>query len=87
MGANNLIEPIDARPVFTAFSATLPPTFFFFLSAPIEFVFIPGFFLHSCLHYCNANVANEREKMLLLFARGRKEKGRVFVCGDNEEDI
>lgn len=29
MGANNLIEPIDARPVFTAFSATLPPASFF----------------------------------------------------------
>lgn len=34
MGANNLIEPIDARPVFTAFSATLPPTFFF--SFPLQ---------------------------------------------------
>lgn len=32
MGANNLIEPIDAQPVFTAFSATLPPTSFFFFS-------------------------------------------------------
>ena len=28
VGANNLIEPIDARPVFTAFSATLPRSFY-----------------------------------------------------------
>lgn len=28
MGANNLIEPIDARSVFTAFSATLPSSFY-----------------------------------------------------------
>ena len=28
VGTNNLIEPIDARPVFTAFSATLPRSFY-----------------------------------------------------------
>lgn len=37
MGANNLIEPIDARPVFTAFSATLPHSFY---SNRNPFVFI-----------------------------------------------
>lgn len=40
MGANNLIEPIDARPVFTAFSATLPPTSFFFSLFSLFFFFI-----------------------------------------------
>lgn len=46
VGANNLIEPIDARPVFTAFSATLPRSFY---SNPPRASSVPSFARFSSL--------------------------------------